>query len=93
MSVCKEWVKDCLQDWVGRERDLQAVEACGVLFERTPPAPATVELLEVLMAAREPLLLSLLQGMGLLHELDALPRWGALFHRAEQRTNRGNIWR
>lgn len=61
-------------------------DAYLALFERGSPIGGhRVELLEVLLAAREPLTLALLQAMGLEPHLTALPGWGTLFYAAEHR--------
>ena len=60
-------------------------EAYAAVFARSEPAGPTLRLLEVLLAAMEPLPLSLLQAMGLERELASLPGWGTLFYEAEHR--------
>ena len=54
-------------------------------FARAQPGGTTLKLIEVLLAAMEPLPLSLLQAMGLERELESLPGWGILFYTAEHR--------
>jgi hypothetical protein len=54
-------------------------------FARAEPGGATLKLIEVLLAAMEPLPLSLLQAMGLERKLESLPGWGTLFYTAEHR--------
>jgi hypothetical protein len=54
-------------------------------FVRAQPVGPILKLIEVLLAAMEPLPLSLLQAMGLERELESLPGWGTLFYTAEHR--------
>ena len=55
------------------------------VFDREAKAPekAVVDLLHVIMAAQQPLSLSLLQQMGLAQHLPALPGWPTLFFKAD----------
>jgi hypothetical protein len=55
------------------------------VFDSCEATLGAIELLQVLMAAFEPLTMSLLQQMGLSKHLDSLPGWGVLFFISEHR--------
>ena len=55
------------------------------IFDGCQATPGAVKLLQVLIAAFEPLSMSLLQQMGLSKHLETLPGWGVLFSIVEHR--------
>ncbi|GAX72581.1 hypothetical protein CEUSTIGMA_g37.t1 [Chlamydomonas eustigma] len=76
-------VKECRIARRADVADLDALyEAYEEVFERHPPAGQVLNLLQVLMAAQEPLSNSLLQQMKLADKLQSLPGWGTLFYEA-----------
>ncbi|GAX78217.1 hypothetical protein CEUSTIGMA_g5659.t1 [Chlamydomonas eustigma] len=65
---------------------LQAVYgAYKFIFDRNAPTDGCISLLQVLMAAQEPLPHSVLQQLGLCSHLVRLPGWGCLFYVADHR--------
>jgi len=85
-------VKECQLERILTQRPaatnaslLDLYAAYKAVFDRDEPHGQTLELIEVLMAAMEPLPLSLLQKMGLIQNLDKLPGWKTLFYVAEHR--------
>lgn len=69
----------------------QLYAAYEAVFDRAPMIGPSAELLQVLLAAQEPLPISFLQRMGFDETvLKALPGWGTLFYEAEHHVGLGN---
>jgi WD40 repeat protein len=89
--------RNFVHDTLVRECNLQQTRAVNVptladlhsvyetMFDSCESTTGAIALLQVLMAASEPLPMSLLQQMGLSEHLDTIPGWGVLFFVSEHR--------
>ena len=80
-------VKECRLDLplLSSASLLDLYGAYRAVFDRSRPEGLVTDLLQVLLAAQEPLSRSLLQQMGLAQHLPSLPGWPTLFYEAEHR--------
>ena len=80
---CKDTLSDLPRPQCPSLKDLYGVYR--LLFDYCKPSPEVKTLLNVIMAAQEPLSLSFLESSGLAQHLASLPGWGVLAYASEHR--------